>query len=67
MISTYHESVWGSTDPLIFKPSLIGGDVTFMLWLLYFGYQLGGWSGHGVEKIAAPLGSGTQIVHELLC
>jgi hypothetical protein len=65
-LSTYGEGVWGTTDPVTFKPSLIGGGVTFMLWLLYFRDQLGGWSGHGVANIAAPVDSGASIVLELL-
>jgi hypothetical protein len=49
----------GVQDPLVLKPPLIGGGVTFMLWLLYFRYRLGCCSGHGVEEIRATLGSGT--------
>jgi len=60
-LNTYHEGVWGSTDPLVLKPSLIGGGVTFMLWLLYFRYQLGRCSGHGRSWQWNP------VVHELLC
>ena len=61
-LNTYHEGVWGSTDPLVLKPSLIGSGVIFMLWLLYFRYRLGRCSGHGAEKIRSALGSGSPLL-----